>query len=398
MNRSIVFIISIFFLLPVHSFAAGPRVGIIPFQNLSSDKSVDWIGLSMAKEITLELTKYSKVHVIDTVTVEKALANVILPKGTIPIATVKAVGQKLNARYMVFGDFQKFGDYVKVTAYVFDVDAGRVVETVKESGKLDEIFTVQDNIVRHTKLVILKLAATSAPAPKPKPKPQPKPRKPTVDENEITRRLMEEQSGVNPSLEDSATYKLMQEETSKYSAEEWFRKGVNLSDGSDREIFYYKKALEVDPKYGPALYNLGVVYYQRNQIDEAVRYFLSYLRYGKDPAKKSKIMTILQGLEGYTPQETAGDREAATYWYNKGVALGNSSDEEIRYYQWAIMADPTFAPAHYNLANIYYERGMYAEALKEYKIYMRYTQDPPEIKESVQRIIDYLEQVVRESP
>ena len=203
-------------------------------------------------------------------------------------------------------------------------------------------------------------------------------------------------SGVNPNVEDEVTRRLMEQEASKMTAEDWFTKGVLLGDGSDRELYYYKKALEVDPTFAPAHYNMGVIYYKRRQYSEAARHFLAYLRYGDDPSKKAKIMTILSSLQGYTDGDTPGDREAARYWFNKGAALGNGSDQEIRYYQWAIMADPTFAPAHYNLATIYYERGMYREALKEYRAYLKYTNDPPNIVEEVKRIVEYLEQVVEQ--
>lgn len=388
--------IFIFLIFSVPVFAEPPRVGVIPFQNLSEDKSVSWIGLSIAKEITLELTKYSKVKVIDTVEVERALSETVLPKGTIPIAVAKKIGASIKASYIVFGDFQKFNEYVKIVAYIFDVDSGRVIDTIKSNGKIDEIFAVQEDIVKRTRL---SLASVIQKTPEPAPKPEVK--KPAINEDEITRRLMEEQvkgSGINRNVEDEATRKLLEKELSNYTASDWFRKGVALSDDSDQEIFCYKKAIELDPKFADAYYNLGIVYMHRGNTDEARRNFLNYIRYGDDPAKRSQIMAFLQQFGTDYNLTAGGDRELATYWYNKGVQLSNGSDEEIRYYTWSIYADPTFAPSHYNLANVYYQRGMYSQALKEYKLYLQYApDDPPDIRQRVQEIIDYIEKLGMEN-
>ena len=76
----------------------------------------------------------------------------------------------------------------------------------------------------------------------------------------------------------------------------------------------------------------------------------------------------------------------ASEWYNKGVRLGNDSDEEMAYYREAIRSDPTFAPPYFNLGQILYNRGMRSEATENFEKYILYTKDAAE-KARVQEIL-----------
>jgi hypothetical protein len=57
-------------------------------------------------------------------------------------------GRELGARWVLTGSFQRAADAVRVTASLLDVATGEAVHTTKVDGRLNEIFSLQDRLVR----------------------------------------------------------------------------------------------------------------------------------------------------------------------------------------------------------------------------------------------------------
>ena len=57
------------------------------------------------------------------------------------------LGRELGARWVLRGGFQRFGDRVRVTALLTDVDTGRSAARSRSTAARDEIFALQDRIV-----------------------------------------------------------------------------------------------------------------------------------------------------------------------------------------------------------------------------------------------------------
>ncbi|MDZ7261824.1 MAG: tetratricopeptide repeat protein, partial [candidate division KSB1 bacterium] len=55
-------------------------------------------------------------------------------------------------------------------------------------------------------------------------------------------------------------------------ASDWFQKGAQASD-LDQQIACYQKAIELDPSYTEAYYNLGFAYERKGQLDKALQSF-----------------------------------------------------------------------------------------------------------------------------
>jgi tetratricopeptide (TPR) repeat protein len=129
------------------------------------------------------------------------------------------VGRELGARWVLSGGFQRAGETVRVTARLADVESGHVLKTVKLDGRLDDIFSLQDRIVRD-------LASSL--------------------------RL-----GM-PALSEG-------EETHVVEAYEAYSRGmVNLQiesyESLDRAILFFERAVALDPTYARALVALGHAY------------------------------------------------------------------------------------------------------------------------------------------
>ena len=72
-----------------------------------------------------------------------------------------------------------------------------------------------------------------------------------------------------------------QKET-QFTAGEWFEKGRALDDDSEIETESYRKAIQLDPKFAPAYYHLGAIYYRRADYELASEEFVKFLQYASD--------------------------------------------------------------------------------------------------------------------
>jgi len=72
-----------------------------------------------------------------------------------------------------------------------------------------------------------------------------------------------------------------QKET-QFTAVQWFEKGRALDDDSELETESYRKAIQLDPKFAPAYYHLGAIYYRRADYELAAAEFAKFLQYASD--------------------------------------------------------------------------------------------------------------------
>ncbi len=388
------------FLLNEGVYAQRIKVGAMPFVNLSRDQTLKYLEDEIPKEILLEIARDEKFYIIGSQEIKKAISDTGIDESILPLKAARIVGEKTGAAIMIFGDFQKIGDQVRINTYISSVKDEKIIDAVKVVGSSTGLFVAIEEVVKKTAISVKRYAPSSEEKPSQKTIKKPTGPPPPV---------VQKKSSPPPSppvlpppppkttKEDEATYRLLEKQITKpgENALYYYNKGVELSDGSDMEISYYRKTIEIDPTIADAYYNLGIIYANRGQKETAVMYFEEFLKYSKDEEKKLKVkffLSQLKGKEVETPP-TQYDRRLAEKWYNEGVKLSNNSDEEMKFYQLAIQADPTFDRPHYNLAVIYYQRGMFNEAIKEYEEYLKYTNDPPEEKESVQKIVDYLKSI-----
>lgn len=67
--------------------------------------------------------------------------------------------------------------------------------------------------------------------------------------------------------------------------------------------------------------------------------------------------------------------ETAAEWFEKGKALNDDSDLEIQHYQKALELDPGLAPPHFRLGAIYYRRGEYDLAERQFARFLKYASE-----------------------
>lgn len=133
------------------------------------------------------------------------------------------------------------------------------------------------------------------------------------------------------------------------TVEDWYDLGnrYDLNPATfEPAIEAYQKALKLDPNYVPALVNLGNIFFTKGQLDQAEAMYLH-----------------AQQLLPHNPK----------ILFN----LGNLADERndfpraCDFFQQAIVAEPFYADAHFNLAVTYEKMGRITEAKIHWERYLK---------------------------
>lgn len=122
--------------------------------------------------------------------------------------------------------------------------------------------------------------------------------------NQLTRK---QETTVRSSLDDSAKRGEPQSEPkeSTLTSKAWFEKGLRLDDDSDSEIAFYEKAIELDPKFAPAYYRLGAIYFRQAEYDLAAEDFATFLLYASETDRQTYNIELY-----FSPEDLEALREA----------------------------------------------------------------------------------------
>ncbi len=115
-------------------------VAVLDFTNLSGDAELAWLATGIAETVTNDLTGFRVLRVVDHVRIGEAVRRTD--------GSMTAVARDLDVHLVVVGSFQRAGDRVRITARLVDVPTGATVADAKVDGRLEEIFDLQDRIVR----------------------------------------------------------------------------------------------------------------------------------------------------------------------------------------------------------------------------------------------------------
>ena len=127
---------------PASPAAVAPQadrsVAVLPFANLSSDKSDDYFGIGLAEEMTRALSK-SGVRVIG-----RTSAAALLAKGL----DERAVAAELGVTSLLTGTVQRASGQIRINVTLLSASNGEVEWTEKYDRPIANVFAVQDEIAR----------------------------------------------------------------------------------------------------------------------------------------------------------------------------------------------------------------------------------------------------------
>jgi TolB-like protein/predicted Ser/Thr protein kinase/thioredoxin-like negative regulator of GroEL len=203
---------------PAPAETGARAVAVMSFTNITGNGEDDWLGTGIAETVTADLRRVEGLTVIARERVHEALKR--LAGGGDEAALAVRVGRELGARFVLGGGLQRSGPVVRLTARLTDVPSGAVAATVKIDGKMDEIFALQDRIVRELSTT-LRVAGDAA--------------------------------------------RSRGDETHVLEAYEAYSRGmINLRietyENLDRAVAFFEKAVRLDPRYARAHVELGSGY------------------------------------------------------------------------------------------------------------------------------------------
>jgi predicted O-linked N-acetylglucosamine transferase (SPINDLY family) len=144
----------------------------------------------------------------------------------------------------------------------------------------------------------------------------------------------------------------------------------------DEAVTSFHKALNIQPDYANAHYNLGNALQDLGKLDEAVASFHKALAIKPDYAKADSNLGVALQKLGKLDEAVASYRKAialkpdyAEAHSNLGVALQKLGklDEAVTSHRKALAINPDYAEAHNNLGFVLYELGNLDDAVDSYR-------------------------------
>ena len=117
-----------------------PSVAVLPFDNFSDDKQLDFFADGLTENVTSALAKAPGLFVI--------ARNSTAAYKDKPV-NVKQVAEELGVRYVVEGSVQKSGEQLRITAQLVDAVNGYHLWSDRYDRNADDIFRIQDEITKH---------------------------------------------------------------------------------------------------------------------------------------------------------------------------------------------------------------------------------------------------------
>jgi serine/threonine protein kinase/tetratricopeptide (TPR) repeat protein len=292
--------------------AVGQRsIAVLSFTNITGDTGDDWIGQGIAETLTADLKHVEGVAVIPREQIFDQLRTFSGVGRALDERQAIDLGRRVGAWWVLSGGYQHSGPRVRVTAYVIEVLSGRLANTVKVDGTIEQIFELQDELVRQIA------------------------------------------QGLNLGIEADVMLEASKGETKSVEAYQLFSRGMlNLRlasrDSLERAISLFERALEIDPNYAEAIAGLGSAYNLKGQ-------FLSI------EGLNAKAITLLRRALAINPS-------LAETKVRLGMALLSEGtvDEAIGVLKEVVADQPDNAQARGTLGRaLWVGRGQVPEAIKE---------------------------------
>ena len=124
---------------PLNHLPDKPSITVLAFNNMSGDPDQEYFSDGVAEDVITELSRFSELFVI-------ARNSSFVFKGQ--AIDIKEAAQKLGVQYVVEGSVRKAGNRIRVTAQLIDAVSGAHLWADRYDRQLEDIFEVQDDVVR----------------------------------------------------------------------------------------------------------------------------------------------------------------------------------------------------------------------------------------------------------
>ena len=117
---------------------AAVSLAILPFSNVSGDTSLDWLGSSLADMLTTDIGRSSKLRIVSADHLHQVMKDLhISPDAETDPRNLRQLSEFTNSQILVFGQYTKAGDHVRIEATLRDLKQGRN-QTLREESSSDK--------------------------------------------------------------------------------------------------------------------------------------------------------------------------------------------------------------------------------------------------------------------
>jgi len=273
MKRILILLILLFSF--VEAQAQETRIAVLPFRNLMHKEDFNWLSEGIASTITAKLGSIKGLALVERSQLQLALKELGLQyAGVVDDSTAVKAGKILGVQIVVIGEFQVVGDQVRISARFVEVQTAKVKSTYIATGSFQNIFTLQDD-------VSLNLARS-----------------------------------LNIDVPTEIKKEIVSASPSNITAYEYYSKGYDFyynQKDMDKAVEYYLKAINIDPNYEKALFELGYAFNEKNEPRKAIEYYTRVV--SLNPKAKNALNNM--GLAYYK----LNDFQNAEKWYRKSLEV-----------------------------------------------------------------------------
>jgi TolB-like protein/class 3 adenylate cyclase/Flp pilus assembly protein TadD len=284
-----------------------PSIAVLPFVNMGGDPEQAYFADGMTEDLITDLSKVAGLFVI-------ARNSTFVYKGK--ATDVREVAKTLGVRYVLEGSVRRTGAEVRVNAQLIDATTGGHVWADRYDGDMKNIFAFQDKVTRN---VVAALAVELT----------------KEDKGRAARRGTENTQAYDVFLKGWQHYLRQTPED--------FRAA----------IVHFKKAVELDPKYGRAYAALAATYWE------------AYTRYWDVALGFSRQRETYFQTEQFLAKAMRDPTPLAHQVASAMLLHRQQHDEAITEAKRAIASDPNDADGYVALANALSFTGRASEALEQ---------------------------------
>lgn len=318
---------------------------VMPFDNHSKNSGLDWIS-EACPEILSQRMSSPQVYVVDRDDRLFAFDRAGIPAAVHPSrATIFNVAEQMDADYVVLGSYEVDGSTFRVGAQLLDVKKIKLYPLVQSSGPLADFVDLQTSLAWQLRRLM--------------------PDPPQVTQPEFIKAA--------PPI--------------RLDAFENYIRGV-VATNRQQKIRYFKEAIRLNPGYTSAVLELGRVYYDNHEYEQASSWLSKIPRDNPVGGDATFLLGMSEYYRGSLDRAYAAFSYLATrlplteVYNNLGVvdARRGRRTSAVEYFSKAVAADPSDPDYRFNLAVALYKNGDSAGAARQLREEMQRRPNDPEAK------------------
>jgi serine/threonine protein kinase/tetratricopeptide (TPR) repeat protein len=122
-------------------------LAVVPFQNKSGDPSWDWLGPSLADMLSTDVGQSAHLRAVSSSRVQQVFHDLrIAPNSIVDSSTLGRVAEFTNADTMVWGQYTKLGDQIRIDATLEDRKHNRTIQVKAEAANQQDLSAAVDRL------------------------------------------------------------------------------------------------------------------------------------------------------------------------------------------------------------------------------------------------------------